>query len=46
MGLQARASAHTCEVYDGHHKLYQSWSGFEDMAWEVNVADLNNIQYK
>lgn len=23
----------------------RSNSGFDDMAWEVNVADLNNIQW-
>jgi hypothetical protein len=43
--LHPMAAAHTCENYDGHHKLGTVWIDFDDMAWEVNVADLNNIQW-
>jgi hypothetical protein len=45
VGLSPRVTAHTCEVYDGHHKMLQSWSNFEPMSWLVNVADLNNINW-
>lgn len=37
--------AHTCEIYDGHHKLGTSSMKFDDMTWLINVADLNNIQW-
>lgn len=44
--LGSAITAHTCEIYDGHHKMFQMHYGFGDMNWQVNVADLNNIQYK
>ena len=41
-----KVTAHTCEVFDGHHKIAQSNVPFNDMGWNVNVADLNNIQWQ
>jgi len=46
MSFLPKVTAHTCEVFDGHHKLAQSYLEFADMAWDVNVADLNNIQWE
>ncbi|KAI3646577.1 hypothetical protein MP228_009505 [Amoeboaphelidium protococcarum] len=45
LSLKPKASAHTCEVYDGHHKMAQWRIEFNDMEWIVNVADLNNIKW-
>ncbi len=45
INLEAVTTAVTCEIFDGHHKMSQDNIRFDDMKWDVNVADLNNIQY-
>jgi hypothetical protein len=34
-----------CEVFDGHHKRGDAKVNFEPTQWELNVADLNNIEW-
>jgi hypothetical protein len=46
LALTAKVAAHTCEVYDGHHKMAQANAEFNDMGWTINVADLNNIKWQ